>query len=92
MRFNFFLEKGAFTRHENGTYEVNFEAMKTASSELINKILTIQGDGDYAAASAWIESKGTIPADLQADLDRINALGIPVDIYFDQGPHMLGLK
>ncbi len=92
MRFNFFLEKGAFTRHENGTYEVNFEAMKAASSELINKILTIQGDGDYDAASAWIESKGTIPADLQADLDKINALGIPVDIYFEQGPHMLGLK
>ncbi len=92
LRFNYFLEKGAFTRHENGTYEVNFEAMKTASVELINKILTIQGDGDYDAASKWIEEKGNIPALLQSDLDRVNALGIPSDIYFEQGPQVLGLK
>ncbi len=92
LRFNYFLEKGAFTRHENGTYEVNFEAMKKASTELINKILTIQGDGNYEAASQWIEEKGMIPADLQSDLDRVNALGIPSDIYFEQGPEVLGLK
>jgi len=92
LRFNYFLEKGAFTRHENGTYEVNFEAMKTASVELINKILTIQGDGNYETASRWIEEKGNIPELLQSDLDRVNALGIPSDIYFEQGPQVLGLK
>lgn len=91
LRFNYFLEKGAFTRHENGTYEVNFEAMKKASTELINKILTIQGDGNYEAASQWIEEKGMIPVLLQSDLDRVNALGIPSDIYFEQGPEVLGL-
>ena len=91
LRFNYFLEKGAFTRHEDGTYEVNFEAMKEASSELISKILTIQGDGNYEAASQWIETDGNIPAELQMDLDRVNAKGIPVDIYFEQGPQVLGL-
>ena len=91
LRFNYFLEKGAFTRHEDGTYEVNFEAMKTASVELIDKILTLQGDGNYEGASQWIEAQGNIPDQLQQDLDRVNAMGIPVDIYFEQGPQVLGL-
>ena len=91
LRFNYFLEKGAFTRHEDGTYEVNFEAMKTASVELIDKILTLQGDGNYEGASQWIEAQGNIPVQLQQDLDRANAMGIPVDIYFEQGPQVLGL-
>ncbi|PIY32324.1 MAG: Zn-dependent hydrolase, partial [Bacteroidetes bacterium CG_4_10_14_3_um_filter_42_6] len=91
LRFNYFLEKGAFTRHEDGTYEVNFEAMKTASVELIDKILTLQGDGNYEGASQWIEAQGNIPVQLQQDLNRANAMGIPVDIYFEQGPQVLGL-
>jgi len=91
LRFNYFPEKGAFTRHEDGTYEVNFEAMKTASVELIDKILTLQGDGNYEGASQWIEAQGNIPVQLQQDLDRANAMGIPVDIYFEQGPQVLGL-
>ncbi len=92
MRFNYFLDKGAFTRLDNGTYSVNLDKMKAASSELIDKILTIQGDGDYEAAKAWVEEKGNITPQLQSDLDKINEMGIPVDIYFEQGPQMVGLK
>ena len=92
MRFNYFLDQGAFTRLENGTYSVNLDKMKEASNELIDKILTIQGEGDYEAAKAWIEADGNISPQLQGDLDRVNNLGIPSDIYFEQGPHMVGLK
>ncbi len=91
LRFNFFLKRGAFTRNEDGTYSVNFEEMKKASKELTQKILKIQGDGDYEAAKKWIETDGIIPAQLQEDLDKVNSMGIPVDIYFEQGPQMLGL-
>ncbi len=54
-------------------------------------ILKIQGDGDYAAAKKLVQNMGIITADLQADLDRIDAAGIPVDIVFEQGPEQLGL-
>ena len=91
LRFNFFLKKGAFTRNEDGTYSVNFEEMQKASKELTQKILKIQGDGDYEAAKKWIETDGIIPAQLKEDLDKVNSMGIPVDIYFEQGPQMLGL-
>lgn len=92
LRFNYFLEKGAFTRNEDGTYSVDMEKMKTASTDLTQKILKIQGDGDYDAAANWIETDGTVKPQLQADLDKINDAGIPVDIVFTQGPDVLGLK
>lgn len=93
MRFYFFEEKGAFIRDEAaGTFKVDFEKMKTAMDELAEKILVIQGDGDYETAKAWVESDGIITESLQKDLDRINSAGIPRDIRFKQGKEMLGLN
>ena len=93
MRFYFFEEKGAFTRDEvTGTYKVNFDEMKAAMNELAEKILIIQGDGNFEAAKAWVEADGKIKEQLQKDLDRINAAGIPRDIRFKQGKEMLGLN
>ena len=91
LRFNFFLKHDAFTRNPDGTYSVNFDKMKEASKLLTQKILKIQGDGDYKAAKAWIEKDGKITPQLKKDLDKVNNMGIPVDIYFEQGPKVLGL-
>ena len=92
LRFNYFLEKGAFTRNDDGTYYVDIEKMKIASTELTQKILKLQGDGDYETAKNWIETEGVVKPQLQADLERINDAGISVDIVFTQGPEVLGLK
>lgn len=93
MRFYYFQEKGAFTRNEEtGTYKVDFEKMKVAMNELTEKILIIQGDGDFEAAKAWVEADGKIKETLQKDLDRVNAAGIPRDIRFKQGKEVLGLN
>lgn len=91
LRFNYFLEKGAFNRNADGTYSIDFEKMKSASTELTRKILKMQGDGDYEAASEWIAAEGVVKPQLQADLDRVNEAGIPSDIYFEQGPGVVGL-
>lgn len=85
IRFNYFLEKGAFTKGEDGTYAINMEKMQDASRDLTQLILKIQGDGDYEAAKNLVKEKGIINADLQADLKRIDDAGIPVDIIFNQG-------
>lgn len=92
LRFYFFLEHGAFVRNDDGTYSTDFEKMKEASTLLTQKIIKMQGDGNYEEAKQWIETKGNIPEQLQADLDRVNNAGIPVDIVFEQGPKILGLK
>jgi hypothetical protein len=92
IRFYYFQEQGAFTRDsETGTYRIDFKKMQEAMNSLGEKILTIQGDGNYEAAKQLVEEKGFIREDLQKDLDRLEALSIPVDIRFRQGPEVLGL-
>lgn len=92
MRFNYFEEKEAFTRNEDGTYTVNFDMMQEAMISLMQKIIYMQGDGDYEAAKAWVEAAAMVPPQLQADLDMLNSSNIPVDIIFKQGLAFTGLK
>ena len=92
IRFNFFKEKGAFSRNEDGTFKVNFEAMQSAMEELSNLILTLQGNGDYDGVDALVQEKGMITENLQLDLDRLSDSNIPVDIVFEQGVELLGLE
>ncbi|MBE0639445.1 MAG: Zn-dependent hydrolase [Bacteroidales bacterium] len=92
MRFNFFEDFGAYTRSDEGYYTINLEKMIEAMNVLVDKIMTIQGDGDYDAAKAWIDADGNLRESLSIDLARLNDGGIPVDIYFKQGPEMVGLK
>src|SRR5690606_15590593 len=72
IRFNFFKEKGAFTRNENGTYKVDFDKMIVAMKDLSNLILTLQGNGDYDGVAKLVAEKGTISDELQADLYRLS--------------------
>jgi len=93
IRFYYFEQQGAFTRDaETGTYRVDFDKMKKAMTALSDELLKIQGDGNYAAAAKLIKENGYIRPELQSDLDRISAAGIPKDIVFEQGKAVLGLK
>jgi hypothetical protein len=91
-RFNFFKEMGVFSRDEaTGTYRVDFDRMEEAMNALSEKILRLQGDGDYEGVKAFMDEMGRIGPVLQGDLDRLAAKGIPVDIVFEQGVDVLGL-
>jgi hypothetical protein len=90
IRFNYFREQGAFSRDpETGTYAVNPDAIAQATNALSREILTLQGDGDYEAVASFVETYGDMPDQLQADLDRLEQQGIPVDITYEQGPAVL---
>jgi hypothetical protein len=92
IRFNYFQKAGAFEKDSiSGTYRVDFEKMKEAMVSLSAMILKIQGDGAYEKAGTLIREEGVIGEDLQKDLDRIAAAGIPRDIIFEQGPAVIGL-
>ncbi len=93
VRFNFFLENGAFVRDaDTGTYRVDYERMRHSMNDLSRLLLTLQGDGDYEGASMLTSTKGVIGDQLQVDLDRLTAANIPVDITFRQGIDVLGLQ
>ena len=91
IRFNFFKEKGAFSKNEDGTYKVNYDKMEVAMKDLSNLILTLQGNGDYNGVLKLVEEKGKIGEELQSDLDKLSEQNIPVDVVFEQGVDVLGL-
>jgi hypothetical protein len=93
VRFNFFKQQGAISRDDTtGRYRVDFDKMTAAMNALSAKLLTIQGDGDYAAAKQLTGQMGNVDAQLAGDLKRLDTAHIPVDIRFDQGLDVLGLE
>lgn len=93
LEFNYFADHGAFTRDAaTGRYRVNVPRARAATEALAARILQWQGDGAYEAARANLASNGIIRPELQADLARLTARNIPVDIVFEQGRQVLGLE
>ena len=93
LAFNYLQNEGAFSRDEaTGRYRVDFDRMEKAVNSLSARILTLQGDGDYAGAKKLQDELGNTGAALQADLDRLQARSIPVDIVLKQGPDVLAPK
>jgi len=88
--FNYFREKGAVTRDaDTGTYAVRPDSMTRAVTDLAREILTLQAKGDPEAVEAFLDTYGTMPDQLQADLQRLDTEGVPVDITYEQGPSVL---
>ena len=91
VRFNYFAEQGAFTRDTaSGRYRVDMARMRQAVDGLSGLILKLQGDGDYEAVAQLNAKQGLIGPQLRADLDRLAARAIPVDVVFEQGESVLG--
>ena len=92
-RFHFFEQQGAFTRDpKTGRYRVDFDKMRAAVDAWSAKLLTVQGDGDYAEAKRITDEMGVVDAQLGADLKKLDAAKIPVDVRFEQGLEVLGLQ
>jgi hypothetical protein len=91
IRFNFFQEMQAFTRDEAGHYRIDPDKVQPAIDALSEKILRLQGDGDYDVVAAFVDRYAVEGETLRTDLDRLAAAGIPVDVVFEQGVEVLGL-
>ncbi len=92
IRFNYFSQAGAFSRDSvTGTYRVNLMQFEKAIASLSNDLLVLQGDGDYAKVTDFVATMGNKGGQLDADLARLDAIRIPVDIVYEQGTQALGL-
>ncbi len=93
IQFNTFVRDGAVVRDAaSGRYHVEADKFAKTAAALAARLLTVQGDGDYAGAGRMLAEEAVIGADLQTDLDRLAHKGVPVDIVFDQGTKALGLE
>jgi len=92
-QLSFFQEHGAFTRDSaSGRYRVDLPKMQAAVEAMAGQILRFQGEGDYQGVKQFMATRSRISPTLQADLTRLQARGIPVDIVFEQGKRALGLE
>ncbi|HXC58916.1 MAG TPA: hypothetical protein VN645_06345 [Steroidobacteraceae bacterium] len=93
IEFNYFEDQGAFTRDAaTGTYRVDTAKMSRAVTSLAGRLIKLQGDGDYAAAAKVVKEEGAMRSGLQTDLDRLTKKNIPVDVVFEQGRQVVGLR
>lgn len=91
MCFNFLEDHKAFSQNNEGLYVIDFDNAMKAINAWAAKILEVEGMGDLAEAKAYSEKNGKIRPALQKSLDKINSLGIPKDIRYNQGKKVLGL-
>ncbi len=92
IRFNYFDEMGAFKRDEKSQkYEIDYDRFEEAMNSLSNKILVLQGNGNYEEVKKFVEKYGKMSDVLKSDIKRLEKKGIPVDVVFNQGVNVLGL-
>jgi hypothetical protein len=92
-QLSYFQEHGAFSRDPgSGRFRVDVAKMRAATDSLAGLILRLQGDGDYEGARRFMQTRAVVPSDLRSELDRLATKGIPVDVAFEQGLDVLGLR
>jgi hypothetical protein len=78
MQFNYLLDRGGFVENPDGTFSVDFGKIKGAARDLTHEILTMEAQGDYAAAKKMLDTLGVIRPDLEKSIGKLADL--PVDI------------
>jgi hypothetical protein len=79
VQFNYLVEKGGFVAAPDGTYSVNFARIKEAVRDLTHELLTIEAEGNYAAAKALFEKWAVVPPALQRAFDALKSLPTDID-------------
>jgi hypothetical protein len=78
IQLNYLMDKGAVTVSPDGTFFVDPVKAKEAVAGLTHDIMTIQAEGNYAAAKDLRDQMGVVRPPVQKALD--NLLAVPTDI------------
>jgi peptidase M49-like protein len=78
IQLNYLLDQRGFLVNNDGSFTVNKDRIKEGVAGLTREIMTIQAEGDYAAAKALGDRMGVVRPPVQKALDKLQA--IPVDI------------
>jgi hypothetical protein len=78
LQFNYITEKGGFVAHSDGTFAVDFAKIKGAVRDLTHDLLTIEAQGDYAAAKKMLDTWAVVPPAMQRAFDALKS--VPTDI------------
>jgi hypothetical protein len=78
LQFNYLTDKGGFVANPDGTFAVDFAKIKSAVRDLCHDLLTLEAQGDYAAAKKMLDTLGVVRPNMQKAIAGLQS--IPVDI------------
>ena len=78
IQLNTFLDSGAITVRPDGTFSVDHSRIRASVEDLTRRIMTIQAEGNYAAAKEMLTTLGVVRPEVQNVIDRL--ANIPIDI------------
>lgn len=78
IQVNYFMEKGAFVANADGTFTVNLAKAKTAVQDLDRELLTMEAEGNYAAAKKMLDDAMTLRPEFLKAMDKLK--DVPTDI------------
>lgn len=85
LQFNYLSDKGAFVANPDGTFAVDFAKIKGAVRDLTHDLLTIEAQGDYAAAKKVLDSLGVVRPPMQRAIDSLKDLPTDIDPINESG-------
>jgi hypothetical protein len=78
IQLNHYLDAGAVTVNQDGTFAVNEARIGEAITSLTREIMTLQAEGSYSRARTLIDTLGVVRPQVQTILDKLT--NVPVDI------------
>jgi Peptidase family M49 len=85
LQFNYLSDKGAFVANPDGTFAVDFAKIKGAVRDLTHDLLTIEAQGDYAAAKKMLDTLGVVRPVMQHAIDSLKDLPTDIDPINESG-------
>ena len=79
LQFNYLTDKGAFLANADGTFAVDLAKIKGAVRDLTHDLLTIEAQGDYAAAKKMLDTLAVVRPAMQRAFDRLKDLPTDID-------------
>jgi hypothetical protein len=79
LQFNWLLDQGGVKVNKEGTFAIVPGKIKEAVTSLTTEIMTIQANGDYAAAKKLLDELAVVRPEAQKVIDRLKS--VPVDIW-----------
>jgi len=89
--YNYLVENNAITYDDDGHIIIAYDKMKSATHDLTNEIIVMQGNGDYSGIKTFIDKYKVVDQNLQQLVNLVNSNNIPTDMRLIQGKNVLQL-
>jgi hypothetical protein len=90
IQLNHLMDSGAVSVRPDGTFAVDPAKAKEAVTALTRQIMTIQAEGNYAAAVELRDRLGVVRPPVQAALDRLTTVPVDIEPQFTTAEQLVG--